>query len=192
MKELSLNILDIAENSVKARAKLIGITLEETESTLLLTITDNGCGMDRETLAKVTDPFFTTRTTRPVGMGLSLLGLAAEQTGGWLRVQSVSEKDDPHNHGTKVEAMFHTQHIDFAPVGDVVATLITLIQGSPDIDFSYRHSTPTGSAELETAQLREVLGSDISLAEFEVLQWIEGNLREQYAALRGADEITDQ
>jgi len=108
MKELSLNILDIAENSVKARASRIGISLEEHEdSTMLLTIVDNGCGMDAQMLANVTNPFFTTRTTRPVGMGISLLKLAAEQTGGWLTIESVSEKDCPEEHGTTLKAFFH-------------------------------------------------------------------------------------
>lgn len=182
MKELSLNILDIAENSVKAGAKHIGISLEDNGETLLIRITDDGCGMDEQTLKRVTDPFFTTRTTRPVGMGLSLMGLAAEQTGGWLTIDSVSEKDQPEEHGTKVEALFYPAHIDFEPLGDVVSSLITLIHGSPDIDWVYTHKTPKGEVSLDTEQLREVLG-DVSLAEFEVLQWIEGYLREQYGEL---------
>ncbi len=184
MKELSLNILDIAENSVKARASLIGISLEQSaENTLRLTITDNGCGMDAETLARVKDPFFTTRTTRPVGMGISLLQLAAEQTGGWLTIDSVSEKDDHVNHGTTLTAHFQLGHVDCVPLGDVTATMITLIQGSPDIDFVYTHAAPTGAVELDTRQLRQVLGNEIPLDSFEVLQWIEEYMKEQYEAI---------
>ena len=112
MKELSLNILDIAENSVKAGASLTQITLEETDTTLLLTIRDNGSGMSKEVLKGVTDPFYTTRTTRPVGMGLPLLKLAAEQAGGWMEISSVSEEEDKTGHGTEVRAFFHKDNID--------------------------------------------------------------------------------
>lgn len=185
MKELSLNILDIAENSVKARASLIGITLTEKEDrTLLLTVTDDGCGMDAEMLARVKDPFFTTRTTRPVGMGISLLQLAAEQTGGWLTIDSVSEKDDPEKHGTVLQALFHLDHVDCVPLGDVVSTMITLIQGSPDIDFVYTHTAPGGQVQLDTTQLRQILGNEVPLSSFEVLQWIEEYMKEQYEAIQ--------
>ena len=180
MKELSLNILDIAENSVKAKADRIEISLlEKEDATLLLSIIDNGCGMDAETLAKVTDPFFTTRTTRPVGMGISLLKLAAEQTEGWLTIDSVSEKNNAEQHGTTLKALFHRDHLDCVPIGDVVSTLITLIQGSPDIRFVYSHVTPAGEVGLDTDELRQVLG-EVPLNSFEVLQWIEGYLNEQY------------
>ena len=183
MKELSLNILDIAENSVKAKAKRIGISLvEEADSTMLLTIEDDGCGMDADTLARVCDPFFTTRTTRPVGMGISLLKLAAEQTGGWLTIDSVSEKDNAVNHGTVLKALFHREHLDCVPIGDVVSTLITLIQGSPDIDFVFLHHTPAGEVSMNTAELRQVLG-DVPLSSFEVLQWITEYLNEQYSCI---------
>ena len=186
MKELSLNILDIAENSVKAKADRIEISLLEKEDrTLLLSIIDNGCGMDAETLAKVTDPFFTTRTTRPVGMGISLLKLAAEQTGGWLTIDSVSEKDNAAEHGTTLRALFHTDHVDCVPTGDVISTLITLIQGSPDINFVYEHKTPGGEVRLVTDELRQVLG-EVPLNSFEVLQWIEEYLKEQYEAIHNS------
>ena len=99
MKELSLNILDIAKNSVKAGASLITISIDEADSWRVLTIADNGCGMSPEFLAAVTDPFTTTRTTRPVGMGLPLLKLAAEQTGGSL---SITSSQDAADHGTPV------------------------------------------------------------------------------------------
>ena len=128
MKELSLNILDVAENSVKAGASLIGIELDETGDLLTLRITDNGCGMTPEILAGVTDPFYTTRTTRKVGLGLPLLKLAAEQTGGTMTVTSRHESTYPEDHGTEVTATFHTNHIDCTPMGDVVSSVVTLIQ----------------------------------------------------------------
>ncbi len=180
MKELSLNILDIAENSVKAGATLVQILLAETSDTLTLTVADNGCGMTPEVLRGVTDPFYTTRTTRKVGLGLPLLKLAAEQTGGSVRLTSRYIGEDPENHGTEVVAVFHTDHIDFTPMGDVVSTILTLIQGSPEIDFLFRHQRNGSTVELDTRRLREVLGAEVPLNSFEVLQWIEEYLREQY------------
>ncbi len=181
MKELSLNILDIVENSVKAGASLTQIALDETATAMTVTITDDGCGMTAETVAGVTDPFYTTRTTRPVGLGLPLLKLEAEQTGGSLRVTSRHESEY-EDHGTTVEAVFRTDHIDCPPLGDVIATVVTLIQGHPDTDFLYTHRRPRGEpVELDTRQLREILG-DVPLDSYEVLQWIQGFLREAYEA----------
>lgn len=180
MKELSLNVLDIAKNSVKARASLIRITLEEIGNRLTLTIGDDGCGMREEMLRGVVDPFCTTRTTRKVGMGIPLLKLAAEQTGGSLTITSRHESEYPDTHGTEVVAVFYRDHIDFTPLGDIVSTLTTLIQGSPDIDFAFTHTGERGGVSLDTREMREILGADIPLNDPEILQWIEGNLEEQY------------
>lgn len=180
MKELSLNILDITENSVKAGASLTEILLTETDQTLTVTITDDGCGMTEETVRRVTDPFYTTRTTRKVGLGLPLLRMAAEQTGGSVTVESRHKDTHPADHGTRVTAVFHHRHIDCPPLGDVVSTLTTLIQGHPDTDFLFRHTRPEGEpVELDTRQLRTVL-EGVPLNSFEVLQWIQGFLTEQY------------
>lgn len=185
MKELSLNILDIAQNSVSAEAKNISITLEETETgRLTLTITDDGKGMSPEMVQSVTDPFCTTRTTRRVGMGIPLLKLASEQTGGRLSIASVPRETDPAGCGTTVRATFDTTSIDFTPLGDVVDTLVVLIQGHPEIDYLFLHSTPAGTVRLDTKELRSVLGEEISLGEFEILDWIRGSLEEQYQALK--------
>ena len=181
MKELSLNVLDITKNSVKAKASLISISLVEVGGLLTLTITDNGCGMKPEVLDTVMNPFYTTRTTRKVGMGIPLLMLAAEQTGGGVTILSRHEEEYPDDHGTTVTATFHTDHIDFTPIGDMVSTMETLIMGSPDIDFSYLHDRNGATVELDTRQLREVLG-DVPLDSYEVIQWIGDFLREQYAA----------
>ena len=183
MKELSLNILDIAENSVKAGADLIKISLLQTQDTLTLTITDNGCGMKPEILKGVIDPFYTTRTTRKVGMGVPLLKMAAEQTGGSVTIDSWHESDYPDRHGTVVTAVFYTNHIDFTPLGDVISTIVTLVQGSPSIDFEFRHEREGHCVELSTKQMREVLGEDIPLNTPEVLHWIADSLREQYGDL---------
>lgn len=169
MKELSLNILDIAENSVRAGASRIDIRLTEANGFRTLIIRDNGCGMSPEMTASVTDPFTTTRTTRSIGMGIPLLKLAADQADGSF---SIASSQDSEAHGTTVTATFRTEHVDCVPVGDLASTLVTLIQGSPDIDFSLFQQTPEGEKSFDTAEIRAVLGSDIPLGTPDVLQWI--------------------
>lgn len=186
MKELSLNILDVAENSVKAGASLTQILLCEQGGTLTIEIVDDGCGMDEDTVRSVTDPFFTTRTTRKVGMGIPLLKLACEQTGGSLAIGSVTSQASPEGHGTHVTATFDTNHIDFTPLGDVCSTVLTLIQGHPDRDFLFRHQQGDHVVELDTRELREVL-EDVPLNTYDVMRWIEGNLREQYGQTQEED-----
>lgn len=183
MKELSLNILDIAKNSVKAKAENILIELNETDETLTLVIRDDGCGMSEEMVKNVMDPFCTTRTTRKVGMGVPLLKLAAEQTGGRIEIHSVSENDNPNEHGTTVKAEFFKNHLDFTPLGDIVSSITVLIQGAPDIDWRFVHKTPQGSVELDTKELREILG-DVPLDNYEVIKWIEGYLNEGYESVK--------
>lgn len=176
MKELSLNILDIAENSVKAKSSLVQILIDETEETLTLSFIDDGCGMDDQTVKSVIDPFYTTRTTRSVGLGIPLIKLACEQTGGKFSIESKLGK------GTTVTAQFYKKHIDFTPLGDVVASICTLIQGHPEQDFLFRHVFGNNAVELDTRVLRETL-EDVPLSNYDVLKWIEEYLREQYKNL---------
>ena len=183
MKELSLNILDISKNSVKAGATLTEILIDENDSTLTLSIIDNGTGMKKEMVDTVTDPFTTTRTTRPVGMGIPLLKLAAEMTEGSFHIESKHFSEYPDSHGTKVTAIFNKNHIDFTPLGDVPASITTLIQGSPDADFLFKHTLPDGEVSVDTRDLRAQLG-DVPLDTFEVILWIEEYLKEQYEALK--------
>ena len=181
MTDLSLYILDITMNSVRAGAKNISVLLEERDSLLTLTIKDNGCGMTREQVEKLSNPFFTTRTTRKVGLGVPFLRMLCEQTDGKVEIESRSEKEFS-DHGTVVTATFRTDHIDFIPLGDLTETMITLIQGSPDIDFVYRHYSDKGiDVSMDTAEMRAVLGEDIPLNSFEVLAFIRGFLGDQYA-----------
>lgn len=179
MKELSLNILDIAKNSVKAGADTVFVTLTETADTLTMKISDNGCGMKPDFLRTVTDPFSTTRTTRKVGMGIPFLKLAAEQTGGSFSIESKHESHYPEDHGTVTMAVFNKNSIDFTPLGDIVSSITTLIQGSPDIRWIFRHAMPDGEVELDTQELKEVLG-DVPLDNLEVILWIKGYLEEAY------------
>ena len=120
MKELSLNVLDIAQNSVKAGAQHLDIELSRRDGWLTIRIADDGCGMDEAFLRSVTDPFTTTRTTRKVGMGLPLFKLAAEQTGGALSITSRQGE----GHGTTVTATFDTNHVDCAPLGDLTGMIV--------------------------------------------------------------------
>lgn len=181
MKELSLNILDISQNSISAGASLVEIYLVEDESRILtLTIKDNGCGMSREVVERVTNPFYTTRTTRKVGLGIPLLKLAAEQTGGELKIESVTREESPESCGTTVTATFHTDSIDFTPIGDMVSTMCVIIQGHPEIDYIFRHKSPELDVELDTSQMREVLGEGISLGEPEIIAWLAEFLAQQY------------
>ena len=175
MKELSLNILDITENSVKAGATLTEISINETDSDLIITIKDDGCGMSEETVRSVTDPFYTTRTTRSVGLGIPLFKLAAEQTGGVFEINS----DTGEIHGTTVKAHFNKNHLDFTPLGDVISSITTLIQGHPDTDFLFLHTIGEKNINLDTRELRGVL-EGVPLNTFEVLEWVKGYLEEQY------------
>jgi len=175
MKELSLNILDITENSVKAGATLTEIIVTVKGSELVISIKDNGSGMSEDVVKSVTDPFYTTRTTRKVGLGIPLFKLAAEQTGGRIEIFS----DTGENHGTVISAYFNKNHLDFTPLGDVISSILTLIQGHPEVDFIFIHSFDEKNVRLDTRELRSVLG-DVPLSTYEVLEWIRGYLEEQY------------
>ena len=179
MKELSLNILDIAQNSVKAKADRIDILLEENEEKLVVSIVDNGCGMSEEFLKNVQDPFCTTRTTRKVGMGIPLFKLAAEQTDGNLTITSKTKEKFPNDCGTTITALFYKNHIDFTVLGDIVSTVVTLIQGQPDIHWRFSHKINEKEVGVDTQELKSVLG-DVPLDNFEVICWIKEYLLEQY------------
>lgn len=182
MKELSLNILDIAENSVKAGASDITIYLKKNGNALSISIKDNGCGMKQDFLKNVTNPFSTTRTTRSVGLGLPFLKLAAEQTGGYMTISSVPIEEDSKNHGTETVALFYDDHIDAPPLGDIVSTIVTLIQGNADRHWIFHHEFENGEVVLDTAELKAVLG-EVPLDTPDVLVWIKEYLEEQYGAI---------
>ena len=182
MKELSLNILDIAQNSVKASATEIQILLNETEEVLSFDIIDNGCGMSEDFLKNVTNPFSTTRKTRNVGLGLPFLKMEAEMTGGTFEIVSKSEKEYS-DHGTKVSASFLKNSIDYIPLGDIVGTVCILIQGADKIDFLFVHRKNEGEVRLDTREMREMLGDDVPLSTPEVITWAKEYLNECYSTL---------
>ena len=176
MQELSMNILDIAQNAVRAGASLCSITLSEStaENLLRLSIKDNGCGMDAETLQKVCDPFFTSRSTRKVGLGLPFMQMAAEQTGGSMSIESVLGK------GTEVKAVFTLGHIDLMPLGDMGASFAALAAGSPQMDFNLCYEKDGQRFQFGTGQAKEILG-DVSLSEPAVILFLQEYVNEQMA-----------
>lgn len=150
MKELSLHILDLVENSIQAGATQIDVEIDETHTHthIKITVTDNGKGIDPAMLAVISDPFVTTRTTRRVGLGISLFKAAAERCDGRFSIQS------REGSGTTVTATFAIDHLDRAPVGDMGTTMTTLIAGYPDIGIRYRHILFPDSFTMDTAELK--------------------------------------
>lgn len=180
MRELSLNVLDIAQNSISAGATLIEIEIREDTAGRLLTIriADDGCGMTPEKLKSVADPFYTTRTTRKVGMGIPLFRMAAEMTGGGFEITSEPGK------GTTVTALFHTDHVDFIPLGDICSTVTMLICMNPGLDFRYCRQKDEKEFTMDTRELRQMLDG-VPLDTPEVREWIQGYLMEQTQMICG-------
>lgn len=173
MNELSLHILDICQNSIKANATLVEIIIEENtmQNTFKITISDNGQGMDEPTLSAVTDPFYTTRTTRSVGLGISLFKMAAELAGGGLTISSQVGK------GTTVIAEFEHNHIDLAPLGDMEETLTILVLDESGVDIYYEHIYNGDVYIFDTREIKQLLDG-IPLTESGVILWIKNNIKE--------------
>ena len=173
MKDLSSHMMDIVQNSIRSEASWIQIRIcEDPEADLfLIEIQDNGCGMDEATLARVRDPFFTSRTVRKVGLGIPLLQQNAERTGG--KVSIVSQTGQ----GTTLTARFGHSHLDRPPLGDVAETLTLLAAANPAIHFSYDHSTPSGTYRFDTQEIIQVL-EGVPLGHPEILPAIQNLIRE--------------
>ncbi len=171
MEEFSLYVLDITMNSVRAGADEIDVTLSEVGDILTFTVKDNGCGMSEDMIRNLSDPFFTTRKTRKVGLGIPFLKMLAENTGGNVSISSKSQAEHPTEHGTVITATFNFRHIDFIPLGDITETFVSLIQGNPNLNFTFTFSRDGESVRLSCREIREMLGG-ISLSEYEVLSWI--------------------
>ena len=180
MRELSLNVLDVAQNSITAGASLITLSVLEdyASDTLEISILDDGKGMSPEQLESVRDPFFTTRTTRKVGMGIPLFKLAAEQTGGKFDITSEVGV------GTEVHALFKTDSVDFTPIWDMCSTVVMLITMNLDRDFIYRRSYGENEFTLDTRELKTILG-EVPLDSPEVVEWLKGYITENEQNLYG-------
>ena len=180
MKEISLNILDITHNSIKAKAKKIEISIFEcqSEDRIDVMIRDDGCGMDEEFLNAVTDPFVTTRTTRKVGLGIPLFKQSAEDAGGEFSISSkVGE-------GTTVRASFQMNHLDRMPIGDMSTTMVSLIQANDFVHYIYTHKTDNGEFIFDTDELHAQLGN-VPLSEPMVLNWIGEYINENLEDIQG-------
>ncbi len=173
MPEISLNILDIAQNSISAKASLIEISvlISQKDDSLTVIIKDNGCGMTTEQVTRVTDPFYTTRKTRKVGLGIPFFKLAAESTGGSFSITSAVGV------GTTVAAVFGFSHIDRMPLGDIGSTIHTLIRYNTHIDFLYQYQVNDRGFTLDTRQFKEILGG-VALDSYEVSEYIKEYLNE--------------
>jgi anti-sigma regulatory factor (Ser/Thr protein kinase) len=154
MEDLSLHVLDIAENSIAAGAQHVEIRVKESRQDDLLSIeiTDDGRGMGEDMLPKATDPFFTTRTTRRVGLGLSLFEQAAKRAGGEFKIASSPGA------GTKVTGVFQYSHVDRQPLGDMNETLLALVVGNPQIEFTYLHQSDDSNVSFSTKEIKTQLG----------------------------------
>ncbi|MHB9093142.1 MAG: ATP-binding protein, partial [Eubacteriales bacterium] len=180
MKDLSMHIIDILQNSIEAGAGEIRLIITEVTAgdRLTLEITDNGRGMDEELMAKVIDPFFTTRTTRRIGLGLPLLKAAAERCEGQMTISSAPGK------GTSVTAEFRHSHIDRAPLGNIIDTVVNVIVGHPDLNLYFSHHIDGKDITLDAKELREQL-EDVPLNNPAVINWIKKYLTDSYNEIRG-------
>ena len=175
MDELALNILDIAYNSLRAHASVIQISILDSikKNIIHIVIEDNGDGMDSNTLQKVSDPFYTTRSTRKVGLGIPLFKQNAELTGGYLNIYSQVQK------GTKVEAEFVKNHIDTPIMGDIIETMMTLIQADENVDYVFEYITDDKDFFMKTTEMKDIL-VDVKITEPEVLLWLKDYMKEGF------------
>ncbi len=181
MRELSLHILDIVQNSISAQAKNISVEIYEhvPADVLSIKITDDGKGMSEAFLKEVISPFATTRTTRKVGLGIPLFKEAAEETGGSFTIASKLGE------GTSVQAVFGYSHIDRQPLGDIASVMYILVQGNPALDFYYKHIVEENEFIFDTKQIRSVLGEEVGLDRPEILSWILSCLQDGIQELYG-------
>ena len=172
MQDLSLHILDIVENAIASKASQVAIRITEDpdKDQMIVEIEDDGEGIPAHLVDKVVDPFFTTRTTRKVGLGLSLLQQAAQACEGDLQVESQQGR------GTLVKADFRYNHIDRKPLGDMASTMITLIVGNPHMDFQYVHRKGDKTFVFDTVELKREL-EDVPIDHPKVVQFIRDEIK---------------
>ncbi len=179
MKELSLHVLDVIQNSVSANAANIHLIIHENSSaeTLTIIIEDDGKGMAPEVLGKVTDPFFTSRTTRKVGLGIPLFKQNAEISGGSFKITSQLGK------GTRVKAVFGLSHFDRPPLGDIAGVVMLMVSSNLHINFFYQHKIDQKMYEFNTPEIKEVL-EDLPLNDPAVIRHLKEMINENLKDLR--------
>lgn len=180
MKDLSLHILDVAQNSVSAGARNITIEISQDyrSGKMEVIIRDDGKGMTAEVVQRVTDPYYTTRTTRKVGLGLPLFKQSSQMTGGDLTLQSEPGK------GTLVKVVFDMNHIDCLPLGDMAGVIMVLVGGTSGIEWTYKHSVNDQVYVFDTREVKEVL-EDMPLNDPAVIRHLREMIRENLKELRG-------
>lgn len=185
MRELSLHVMDIVENGIAAGAALIEIRMEEDRkgNRLRMTIRDNGRGIPADLLHKVLDPFYTTRTTRRVGLGLSLLRDAAKRCDGDFQIESKEGK------GTEVSTSFRLDHIDLAPLGDMASSVVSLIMGNTDVDFVYTHDVDGKVFRMDTREVKKELDG-LPIVHPEVLKYLSSSIKESLAELGAGNFVS--
>ena len=173
MLELALQILDIAENSVRAGAKTVRITVAEQvrADRLRIEIVDDGRGMNEAELQRAIDPFYSTKKVRRVGLGLPMLADAAQRSGGRFAISS------QEGVGTRVAVSFQLSHLDRQPLGDLEGALVVLLAGNGGVDFVYRHRRGKKGFTLDTRQIRRQIG-EIPLNHPEVIRFVRQHIRE--------------
>ena len=181
MKDISLHILDIVQNSISANATMIEIGIEESqaENTYTVSIKDNGKGMTPEMTKKVSDPYVTSRTTRKVGLGLPLLMLNAERTGGHLSITSDLGK------GTEVEALFVYNNIDRIPLGDMAGTIVLLASANPLIEFVYSHTVNGEQYIFDTREIKEAL-DEVSINDVHIFKYLKEMINENLQEIKAS------
>ena len=185
MRELTLHLLDIAQNSVSARAASITISvIEDTQADRLhLAVEDDGSGMDADTVQRVVDPFVTSRTTRSVGLGIPLLKAAAEACEGYLEIHSQK------GIGTRIDVEFQRSHIDRMPLGNLGETFLTLLVGCPEIHWRLVYQYDSNIFEFDDTEIKQTL-EGIPLSEPTVLAYLREVLQDGIAQLQPAAEPT--
>ena len=181
MRELALHLLDLAENSVAAEARTVTMAVHEDPlaDRLSLAISDDGRGMDADLVARVTDPFVTSRRERRVGLGVPLLKEAAEACAGGLRVQSALGR------GTTVTADFQRSHLDRMPLGDLAGTWLTLLVGHPQVHWRFHYQVGPETFEFDDEPIKETLAG-VPLSDPAVLQYLRALLAEGVAQTAAA------
>jgi Signal transduction histidine kinase len=182
MKELSLHVYDLMENSIAANATFIELTIKDSKKDNIygFTIKDNGKGMTPDFLAKVTDPWTTTRTTRKVGLGLPLIKMNTENAGGSMKIQSQV------GIGTQLDFWFQHDHIDRPPMGDLAGTIVMLCSQHEDIHFIYKHITDDGDFVFDTDEIKEALDG-MSMKDLSIMHYLKEMIEENLNVIGYSD-----
>ena len=187
MRDISMHLMDIIQNSLRASAKNIEITIVASliNDMLEISVVDDGSGMNKEFVSNVTDPFVTTRKTRKIGLGIPMFKESAKSSGGYFKINSeISE-------GTSISAGFKISHIDRIPLGDIAETISQVVMSKPETDLKLNLKSDINEYEFDTKEIKKAL-KDVSIAEIDVIDWIKENIDEGIISTLGGvlNEIT--